>query len=103
MPHIDFPTSTIGRDFACGLSNEPIQHQEVFGQITNSACRACPHHHTLCTPVLPKTILHDRVVAIQNDAGHFNGGLPTDCTLIQGGTLCLPDGDWHPSKTRKLT
>lgn len=94
ISNIEFLPSTIGQDFACGLSEEPINHLEIFEQIKGSACKSCPFFNTHCIPTLPNKILHERVIAIQNGVGSGSADLPLSCTLIQGGTLYMHNGHW---------
>ena len=96
MSQIEFPPSTLGTAFACGLLSEQIQRSLAFEQIKDAVCRSCPFFNNKCIPTLPEISPVQRVIAIKNGApDSYYDDLPTLCALIQGGTLYTHDGHWR--------
>ncbi len=100
MSHIEFPPSTIGRHFVCGLSGEPIEHHEVLQLIKKRVCEVCPFYNTLCIPALPERNLVNTVISIKNAAGSGYQELPSQCPLILGGVF-THDGQWRTEAQAK--
>jgi hypothetical protein len=102
MSYVEFPPSTIGQDFACGLSGVPIDKHEVLDQIKRDVCASCPFFNRQCIPDLPRENLNVPVIAIRNCAGSGFADLPALCALIQGGTLYMHNAHWHPHQQDML-